>query len=191
MKIIPIYLLTFLFFSLTTFGQSNNASILKIEKQVLKINSDSALKSFKVPASEITKVKRYYDDERIHVLKRKNKIVKIEYQYFHGAFGTYEFMTIYLHNNKPILIEKEEKNVMKAYLTDGTVEVIDKLTLSKTYIKNWDNNEFQYWLFNKNTNQYEHQKGDGFDIMFRGQKFDIIRILKLSQSELLETLSKI
>lgn len=187
MKIITIHLFTIIFFSLTTFGQNNIANILKIENQVLKINSDSTLKSFKVPESEIFKVKRYYDDERIHVLKRKSKIVKIEYQYFHGGFGTYEFITIYLHGNKPILIEKEEKNVMKAYLTDGTVEVIDELTLSKTYIKNWDNNEFDYMFWNKKSNQYEHQKDDGFDIMFKAKKFDIIRILKLSQSDLLKS----
>lgn len=190
MKTITIHLFTILFFSLTTFGQTNNTSIVKIEKQVLKINQDSTLQTFKVPESEIIKVKRYYDDERIHVLKRKSKIVKIEYQYFHGSFGTYEFMKIYFHNNKPILIEKEEKNVMKAYLTDGNVEVIDNFTLSKTYIKNWDRNEFDYLLWNKKANQYEHQKDDGFDIIFKGQKFDIIRILKLSQSDLLEILSK-
>ena len=190
MKTITIHLFTILVFSLTTFGQTNNTSILKIEKQVLKINQDSTLQTFKVPASEIIKVKRYYDDERIHVLKRKSKIVKIEYQYFHGGFGTYEFMKIYLRNNKPILIEKEAKEVSKKYFIDGNLEVIDIFSFSKTYIKNWDKNEFDYMLWNKKTNQYEHQNGDGFDVMFKGQKFDIIRVLKLSQSDLLEILSK-
>jgi hypothetical protein len=190
MKIITIYLFTIIFFSLTTFGQSNNANILKIEKRVLKINQDSTLKTFKVPESEIIKVKRYYDDENIHVYKKESKVVKIDYQYFHGGFGTYEFMKIYLHNNKPILIEKEAKVVSKKYLIDGNIEVIDIYTLSKTYIRNWDKNEFDYMLWNKKSNQYEHQKGDGLDVMFKGEKFDIIRILKLSQSDLLEILSK-
>ena len=57
MKVITIYLFTIIFFSLTTFAQSNNTSISKIEKRVLKINQDSTLKSFKVPESEIIKVK--------------------------------------------------------------------------------------------------------------------------------------
>lgn len=190
MKTITIYLFAIIFFSVTTFGQTNNSSILKIEKQVLKTNSDSTLKTFKVRASEITKVKRYYDDESIHVLKKKSKIVKIEYQYLHRISGGYESIKIYLHNNKPILIEKEVKEVIKGYLIDGNVEVIDIYTLSKTYIRNWDKNEFDYMLWNKKTNQYEYQNGDGFDVIFKGQKFDIIRILKLSQSDLLEILSK-
>ena len=90
-------------------------------------------------------------------------------------------MKIYLHNGKPILIEKEAKVVSKKYFVDGNFEKIDIFSFSKTYIKNWNKNKFVYMLWNKTTNQYEHQKGDGFDIMFKGEKLDIIRILKLSE----------
>ena len=71
-----------------------------------------------------------------------HKVLKKEISTEIGWHGAYEKTTVYLKNNIPILIEKEEKEVIHEYLLDDTeIDKIRNIT-AKFYIINWKKNMF-------------------------------------------------
>ena len=71
-----------------------------------------------------------------------SKVVKKEIYKQIGWHGGYEKTTVYLKNNIPILIEKEEKEVIHEYLTDGSEKDQINYITAKFYITNWKKNDF-------------------------------------------------
>ena len=69
------------------------------------------------------------------------KVIKKELFKELGWAGGYEKLTIYLKNNIPILIEKEEKQVMHNYSDKGEYVVV-RFFNAKFYIINWKENKF-------------------------------------------------
>ncbi|WP_163410848.1 hypothetical protein [Flavobacterium ajazii] len=183
-KILSVFLIILFCFS-NLYAQSRNDSISKIEKIIFKINQNSNIKTFEVPSSKIIKEKKYNTNENIIVKKISNKIVKIEYYSTSNNVESYESIKIYLQNKKPIFIEKEAKEIIYARPvnpTNGTIETHKFLRKSKNYIFNWDKNQFENLSWNSKTNEYE--KTTVINGMFEGEKFDIIRILNLSETSI-------
>jgi hypothetical protein len=94
-----------------------------------------------------------------------------------GWAGGYEKLTIYLKNNVPILIEKEEKQVKHNYSDKGEYNVVMFLN-AKFYIINWKKNKFlrigtyrnsdnkisvmsKDWIFTFDKNQIEQEIKNG------------------------------
>ena len=71
-----------------------------------------------------------------------NKVLKKEISKEIGWHGGYEKTTVYLKNNVPILIEKEEKEVIHDYLTDGSEKDEIRYITARFYIANWKKNNF-------------------------------------------------
>ena len=71
-----------------------------------------------------------------------NKVLKKEIYKQIGWHGGYEKTTVYLKNNIPILIEKEEKEVIHEYLTDGSEKDQINYITAKFYITNWKKDDF-------------------------------------------------
>lgn len=169
-----------MFISLNLSSQNKDDQISEIEKKVLKINEDLTLKAYKVP--DTIRIKNNQEGE-ILVLKKKNRTIKIEFFCLNGE-GLYESIKIYLQNKKPFFIEKESRTVIYARPTtptNGAIETIYFLEKSKCYILNYDKNEFEYMIWNKVTNSYEYKKNDIFEVSFASAKFEINKILKLSE----------
>lgn len=183
-KILSVFLII-LFCVTNLYAQSKNDSILKIEKIIFKINQNSNLKIYEVSPSEIFKVKKYNTNENIIVKKINNKVVKIEYYSTGDNLESYESIKIYLQNKKPIFIEKEAKEVIYARPvnpTKGTIETHKFLRKSKSYILNWDKNQVENLSWDSQTNEY--LKDNVLNTMFEGEKFDVIRILNLSETSI-------
>ena len=71
-----------------------------------------------------------------------NNVLKKELSKEIGWHGGYEKLTVYVKKNKPILIEKELKEVIHEYLLDGTEKDKIRNITSKFYIINWKKNNF-------------------------------------------------
>lgn len=70
------------------------------------------------------------------------KVVKKETFKEIGWHGGYEKLTVYVKNNKPILIEKELKEVIHEYLLDGTEKDRIRNIIAKFYILNWKKSKY-------------------------------------------------
>lgn len=186
MKKITTCLFIISVFTFSLSAQSEHNCISKIERHVLRTNQDLTLTFYKVPNSEILKVKQYYKEENIHVLKKKKKLLKIEYYYKYGNSGGYESMNIYLQQNKPIFIESERKEIITAHLTNGSIEITEAFLKSKTFILDWAQNKFKYMNWNDQSNKFEYAENEAININFKSEKFNIIRILKLAETAIIE-----
>jgi hypothetical protein len=178
---------TSLFFMLIGFtislkAQLSGSQILKIEAQFLKIDQELNLKSHKVPQAEISKNKKMNKEERIVVIKNKNKIVKIEYYSKEVTTGGSESFKIYLRKGKPIYIEKEKNEIISSRPLNGVSKSFEYLIKSKNHVQNWKKNQVEYMLWNEETKKYEYVQGEMKSTLFMSDKLEVLRILKLSKT---------
>lgn len=182
MKNLAGLLFIFIGLSINLNAQLKESQILKIEGQVLKINQEPNLKSYNVPASEIAKDKKLNTEEQVVIFKNKNKIVKVEYEAKQGQAGALESFKIYLSNGKPIYIEKQTKEIITARPISGQAKTFEYIIKSKSHVRNWKKNQFEYVLWNEDTGKYEEVKGEMKTTIFMSDKVDVERILSLSRT---------
>ncbi len=85
------------------------------------------------------------EKKMIHKINKQildKKIIKKNLYKKNGWAGGYDKQTVYLKNNSPILIEKEETKVMHLYLTNGNEEDKVSIIRAKFYITNWKKNKY-------------------------------------------------
>lgn len=81
----------------------------------------------------ITKIERQIHTAKVSKIDTIKKV---------GWSGGYEKITVYLRRNVPILVEKEEKEVVHLYLTDNTERDDVTLITAKFYIIDWPKGDF-------------------------------------------------
>jgi hypothetical protein len=113
----------------------NNNPVIKMEKLfiiILLLNFGICFGQTKSENKLVSKI-----DKQI----LSKKLIKKELFKELGWAGGYEKLTIYLKNNTPILIEKEEKQVKHNYSDRGEYNEI-MIFNAKFYIINWKENKF-------------------------------------------------
>lgn len=109
-----------------------------------------------------------------------SKVTKVESIKKLGWAGGYEKTIVYLKNNIPILIEKEEKQVKHLYLTNGSEEDMITFIIAKFYILNWKKNRFirigQIVNVNEGSNNSIFQMTNEY--IFGFSKDDINKLIK-------------